>query len=310
MKFHFCVYKQYPTRVDLYLSTLFSDFSRSFVQKMIDRGMVLLNGKEITKNTKIKNRDEVMIDVVMVWQKVISQDIPLDIVYEDESIVVINKDPGINSHPTPSEYGKVGTLVNAVLFHCKWKLPSISWEERPGIVHRLDKDTSGLIMVAKDDLIMRYLQGIIRKRKIEKYYYAIVYGTVKEKDFKIESFIGRHPNDKTKMTTKNPINPKLAITYGKIERYLEDGLTLLKLKLETGRTHQIRVHLASIWYPIVWDKVYGNEEVNKKMEKIYWLKRQALHAYELKLKLYGRERVFIAPLKKDMLQILWDKTKF
>lgn len=156
-----------------------------------------------------------------------------------------------------------------MLYHCAGNLPCISGEERPGIVHRLDKDTTGCIMIAKNDKMMYYLQGIIRRRKVDKYYLAIVHGTVKERDFTIESYIGRHPTDKTKMTTKNPINPKLAITHGHIVKYLDDNLTLLKIKLETGRTHQIRVHLSSIGFPIVGDKVYGNEEINKKIEKKY-----------------------------------------
>lgn len=286
MKFHFCVYKQFPTRVDLYLSTLFSDFSRSFVQKMIDRGMVKINGQNITKNTKIKNTDEILIEVEKLAQRVDSEDIPLDIVYEDDSIIIVNKNPGMNSHPVPGEYGKTGTLVNAVLHHCAGNLPCISGEERPGIVHRLDKDTSGCIMVAKNDEMMRYLQTIIRKRKVEKNYLALVWGKVKDRDFKIESFIGRHPTEKTRMTTKSPINPKLAVTYGKVVEYIDDHLTLVKLRLETGRTHQIRVHLSSIGYPIVGDLTYGNEEANAWAKKHYGLQRQALHAYELKLKLY------------------------
>lgn len=305
MKFHFCVYKEFPTRVDLYLSTLFSDFSRSFVQKMIDRWMVKINGQEITKNTKIKNKDEIIIDVVKESQRVESEDMGLDIIYEDDSILIVNKDAWVNSHPVPWEYGKTGTLVNAVLYHCAGNLPCISGEERPGIVHRLDKDTTGCIMIAKNDKMMYYLQGIIRRRKVDKYYLAIVYGTVKERDFTIESYIGRHPTDKTKMTTKNPINPKLAITHGHVVKYLDDNLTLLKIKLETGRTHQIRVHLASIGFPIIADKVYGNEEVNKKIEKKYGLTRQALHAYQLEFELYKQKRHFEAPLKADMKTIIW-----
>lgn len=304
MKFHFCVYKQFPTRVDLYLSTLFSDFSRSFVQKMIDKWMVTINQKIVEKNIKVKNTDEIYIEVEKTSQKVISQDIPLDVIYEDDAILVVNKSAGMNSHPVPWEHGKVGTLVNAVLHHCAWNLPCISGEERPGIVHRLDKDTTWLIMIAKNDTMMRYLHGVIKKRQIEKYYLAIVKGRVKEKEFKIESYIGRHPTEKTKMTTKNPINPKLAISYGWVEKYLDDDMTLVRVKLETGRTHQIRVHLASIGYPIVWDTTYGDENFNTFVAQKYGLMRQALHAYELRLKLYKQERVFIAPLKEDINRIL------
>jgi 23S rRNA pseudouridine1911/1915/1917 synthase len=191
-----------------------------------------------------------------------------------------------------------------LLYHCKENLPTINGTERPWIVHRLDKDTSWVIMVAKNDIMMKYLQEIIKKRKIQKYYLTIVKWKIKEKKFSIESYIGRHPTDKIKMTTKNPLNPKIAYTSWELLTYIDDEFSLLKIKIETGRTHQIRVHLASIGFPILWDKVYGDKEVNIRVEKKYGIKRQALHAYELTFELYGEKRGFIAPIKKDMEKII------
>ncbi|MFA5917186.1 MAG: RluA family pseudouridine synthase [Candidatus Gracilibacteria bacterium] len=303
MKYNFCVLSEKTIRVDMYLSTLFTDFSRSFIQKIIDRGHVKINGNEIKKNIKIKNQDEVSIDIIIEKSKIEAENINLDIVYEDENLIIVNKDAGINTHPVPGENGKIGTLVNALLYHTK-NLATINGQERPGIVHRLDKDTSGLIMVAKNDSMMKYLQNIIQKREIDKYYIAIVNGIVKDKNFKIESFIGRHPTDKIKMTVKNPINPKLAISYGKVLQYIDNKYTVLEIKIETGRTHQIRVHLSSIGFPIIGDKVYGNKDINKEVLNKYGLERQALHSRKLVIELYGEKKEFIGELKSDMRKIV------
>jgi 23S rRNA pseudouridine1911/1915/1917 synthase len=229
-----------------------------------------------------------------------------DIVYEDDEIIVLNKDAGINVHPVPWENWNKNTLVNWVLEHCKNKLPSIGWVERPWIVHRLDKDTSWLIMIAKSDIMMNYLSETIKERNIDKYYLAVVFWKIKERVFKIESFIWRDPNNRLKMTTLNPANPRLAITYGEVLEFIDNKYTLVKIKLETGRTHQIRVHLASIWYPIIWDKTYWNFRANKEVATMFQLHRQALHAYQLDLKLYWKDMHFEAILKPDMKRVIWD----
>lgn len=205
-----------------------------------------VNGVCVKKNLKIQTKDEIHITEIITSSVLIPENIPLDIIYEDENICVINKDPGINVHPTPGVAGKSGTLVNALLYHCKGKLPCISGEERPGIVHRLDKDTSGVIMTAKNDSMMNYLAEKIQKRELKKYYIAIVNGVFTQESFTITSDIGRHPHDKIRMTTHNPLNPKHAVTHGKLLGYIDDTYSVLKIDLETGRTHQIRVHLASI----------------------------------------------------------------
>jgi len=310
MQYNFCIIlSENSKRVDMYLSALFNDFSRSYIQKMIDKWQVSVNGEPISKNLKIKNRDEIFIEVKtekLEWIE--AQEIPLDIIYEDSELLVINKNAGINVHPVPWEGGRENTLVNAILHHCKEKLPTINWVERPGIVHRLDKDTSWLIMIAKTDKMMNYLATIIKDRKIDKYYLAIVSWIVKENNFKIESYIWRDPNDRQKMTAKKPVNPKIAITYGEVVDYIDNKYTLLKLKIETWRTHQIRVHLSSIGYPIIWDKIYGNPKVNKEVSTIYQLHRQALHAYELELELYWNKRKFKADFKEDMKRIMWEKS--
>jgi 23S rRNA pseudouridine1911/1915/1917 synthase len=303
MKYNFCVLSEKTIRVDMYLSTLFTDFSRSFIQKIIDRWHVKINWNEIKKNIKIKNQDEVSIDIIIEKSKIEAENINLDIVYEDENLIIVNKDAWINTHPVPGENGKIWTLVNALLYHTK-NLATINWQERPWIVHRLDKDTSGLIMVAKNDSMMKYLQNIIQKREIDKYYIAIVNWIVKDKNFKIESFIGRHPTDKIKMTVKNPINPKLAISYWKVLQYIDNKYTVLEIKIETWRTHQIRVHLSSIGFPIIWDKVYGNKDINKEVLNKYWLERQALHSRKLVIELYWEKKEFIWELKSDMRKIV------
>lgn len=297
---HFCTCIPKPMRVDIYISALFLEFSRSYIQKCIDEGDITVNGLKIKKNLKIYPRDEIVFSQKITSWELVAEDIPLDIIYEDENILIINKDPGINVHPTPGIEGKKWTLVNALLFHCKNALPVISGEERPGIVHRLDKDTSGAIMVAKNDMMMHYLSNIIQKRNIKKYYYAVTVWIMGEKHFTISSDIGRCPYDRTKMTINNPLNPKKALTHGRVLGYFWDKYTLLEIDLETGRTHQIRVHLASIGYPILWDKIYGNMQINIQAQKEYGVTRQMLHAHRLELQLYGMNKSFIAPLKKDM----------
>ena len=300
------MYIEKPWRVDMYLSALFWELSRSYIQKLIDTGCVKINGEMVKKNLKLKNQDAVMIQEIITSSEILPEDIPLEIVYEDESICIVNKDAGINVHPVPGIEGKKGTLVNALLHHCKEKLPVISGEERPGIVHRLDKHTSWAIMIAKNDQMMKYLSKIIKERCIKKYYIAIVSGVLTQEKFTITSEIGRHRVDKMKMTTQNPMNPKHAITHWEVLWYIDDTHSVIKIDLETGRTHQIRVHLASIGYPILWDTVYGNPKVNKQVATLYQLHRQALHAFELQFNLYGEEKAFIAPLKIDMKSMIPD----
>jgi len=290
----------------MYLSALFEDFSRSYVQKIIDRGQVTINGKTFHKNVKIKNRDEITVEIILESTEVVAEDMNLDVIFEDKEIILINKEPRVNVHPVPGEGWNSGTLVNGILHHCKDNLPNIGGVERPWIVHRLDKDTSGVIMVAKTDKMMSYLSETIKERNIDKYYIAVVFGKVKSPEFKIESYMGRDKYDRTKMTTVDPVNPKIAITYGKVLEFIDNEYTIVKVRIETGRTHQIRVHLASIWYPILWDKVYGNPRVNTRVNTMYQLGRQALHAYELEFDLYGEKRKFIAPLKEDMTRLIWE----
>ena len=306
MKIKFCTLIENKKRVDMYLSALFNDFSRSYIQKLIDKWDVKVNGKSISKNLKISNRDEIEIDIVLEkLDEILPEDLNLDIVYEDENLLIINKEAGVNTHPVPWEGGNSNTLVNGVLFHCKDNLPTIWGVERPWIVHRLDKDTSWAIMIAKNDKMMQYLQTLFKEREnISKYYLAIVHWIVKNKNFTIESYIGRDPNNRLKMTTVNSINPKIAISHWEVLGYIENKFSLVRIKIETWRTHQIRVHMASIGHFILGDTTYWNPKKNIEMKTRYQLKRQALHAYNLKLKLYEKDESFIAPLKDDMKKLI------
>ncbi len=306
MKIQFCTLLEKKIRVDMYLSTLFSDFSRSYVQKIIDRWQVQVNGKTFSKNLKINNRDEILIEaLVEQLEEIEPEDMNLDVIYEDEELLILNKEAGVNVHPVPWEGGNSNTLVNWVLFHCRNKLPTIGWVNRPWIVHRLDKDTSGAIMIAKQDWMMKKLQEDLKNRtNIKKYYLAVVHWVVKNKNFTIESFIWRDKNNRLKMTAMDPLNPKIAITHWEVIDYIENKYTLLKLKIDTGRTHQIRVQLASINHFILWDNTYWNSKINIEIKTRYQLKRQALHAYELDLELYWKQQLFTAPLKDDMKRII------
>lgn len=308
MIYNFCTLIEKKQRVDMYLSALFPDFSRSYIQKMIDNGQLKVNNNVLTKNTKINNKDEIILEVIKEsLDEVLAEKMDLDIVFEDENIVILNKEPNTNVHPVPWEWGKSNTLVNGVLYHCKDDLPTINWVERPWIVHRLDKDTTWAIMIAKNDKMMSYLSETIKEKKVGKYYLAIVTWILTKDNFKIESYIGRDPNDRKRMTSKNPVNPKLAITYWKVLKHIDSKYSLIMLKLETWRTHQIRVHLSSIGYPIIWDKTYWNSKKNKQASTLYQLKRQALHAYFIEIELYWKKMKFVANLKEDMKKIIWEE---
>lgn len=306
MKIQFCTLLEKKVRVDMYLSALFSEFSRSYVQKLIDRWQVKVNGETFSKNLKIKNRDEITIEVVIEkLDEIEPEDMNLDVIFEDDKLIILNKEAWVNVHPVPGEGWNKNTLVNWVLFHCKDKLPTIWGINRPWIVHRLDKDTSWAIMIAKEDWMMKKLQEDLKERKnIKKYYIAVVHWVVKNKKFTIESFIWRDKNNRLKMTAQDPLNPKIAITHWEVIDYIENKYTLLKLKIDTGRTHQIRVQLASINHFILWDNTYWNSKINIEIKTRYQLKRQALHAYELDLELYWKQQLFRAPLKDDMKRII------
>jgi len=259
-------------RIDRFLADRLEGFTRTAITRLIKNGNVLLHGGKIPPSHHTKAAEEyVILPVQPEETEIAAEDIPLDIVYEDENIVVVNKKAGMVVHPAKGNY--TGTLVNALLHHCR-NLSGIGGKIRPGIVHRLDKDTSGLIVVAKNDRAHNSLSRQIISREMGREYLAVARGGFLEAKGIIDKPIGRHPKYRKKMST-NSKNPKEAVTeYEALENF--DEATLLKVKLQTGRTHQIRVHLSSINHPLLGDAVYGKRKSDL-------IKRPALHAVRLKL---------------------------
>lgn len=256
-------------RIDKFLSSAIENMSRSAAQKLIDDGNVRVNFLIVSKNYKVKTGDTVA--VVVPEPKVLEakpENIPLDIRYEDSDLLVVNKPKGMVVHPAAGNYD--GTLVNALLYHCKGSLSGIGGVIRPGIVHRIDKDTSGLLIVAKNDMAHVSLAEQIKAHSFTRQYQSVVYGKFKNKDGTVDAPIGRHHTDRKKMTVTTK-NSKNAVThYSVVEEYKD--FTHLRLKLETGRTHQIRVHMSYIGHPVAGDPVYGPKKV------IEYLGGQCLHA--------------------------------
>lgn len=288
-------------RIDTFLASQYPERSRSNIQRLIDRGFVKVNGQLIDKNKKVYSRDVISVHWKSEPGKFEAEEMPLDIVFENADFAVINKDPFQNTHPVLGEGGNSGTLVNALLHHFK-ELSVIGGVERPGIVHRLDKDTSGLIVIAKNDQAMTALHKNFHDRRIKKTYLALSVGAPREDEGYIESYIGREPESRIRMTVTNPVNPKIAKTeFRVLERGLAGKYGLFEVNLLTGRTHQIRVHLSTIGYPILGDKVYGNEKANRIAEENHALARQWLHAYSISFALFGKAYRFTAALKPDLL---------
>ena len=242
------------SRIDKYISDNIAELTRSAVQGLIEKGLVLVNGKEVSKNCKLKAGDEVSVEIPEPEpMDAVPEDIPLDIVYEDNDLLVVNKPKGMVVHPAHGNY--TGTLVNALLHHCGDSLSGINGVIRPGIVHRIDKNTSGLLIVAKNDASHLKLAEQIKAHSFTREYEAIACGYFKDTEGTVDTPIGRHKTDRKKMcvTTENSRN---AVThYSVIKQY--GGYAHVRLRLETGRTHQIRVHLSYIGHPVLGDDVYG-----------------------------------------------------
>ena len=261
-------------RLDKYLSNVLSDLSRTHINKLIEEGHVLVNGKTAKSSLKVKENDEVEVNIPKAKEVEINkEDIPLDIVYEDKDILIINKPQGMVVHPANGHYEH--TLVNAILFHCK-DLSGINGETRPGIVHRIDKDTSGLICVAKNDYAHNKLAEQLKDHSMNRTYVALVRGIIPENSGEINLPIGRDPNNRQKMGVTRT-NSKEAVTFFKVLKRYKDH-TLVECHLKTGRTHQIRVHLSYIGYPVEGDPLYAG----KKYDTLY-KKGQLLVATSLRL---------------------------
>ena len=243
--------------------------SRSAAQRILDDGGVFVNGKAVSKNYKVRPGDKISVKIPEAKElEVKAENIPLDIRYEDSDLLVVNKPKDMVVHPAAGNYD--GTLVNALLYHCKDSLSGINGVIRPGIVHRIDKDTSGLLIVAKNDFAHINLAEQIKAHSFTRQYQSVVYGKLKNESGKIDAPIGRHPVDRKKMTVTSK-NSKNAVThYELVEQY--DNFAHVRLKLETGRTHQIRVHMSYIGHPVAGDPVYGPKKV------IEYLGGQCLHA--------------------------------
>ena len=261
------------TRIDAWLSANVPDLTRNAAQRLLTEGMVLVNGKPPKKNYKVNAGDAVIVTIPDIAEvPLVPQNIPLDIVFEDEDVVVVNKPRGMVVHPAPGHPD--GTLVNALMYHCGDSLSGVGGEKRPGIVHRIDKDTSGLLIVAKNDAAHLALSAQLSDRSLSRVYRAVVVGNLKQDSGTVDAPIGRHPNDRKKMAVTQQ-NSRNAVTHWSVlERYR--GYTHVRCKLETGRTHQIRVHMAHIGHPLLGDEVYGHAKLPEK-----GLVGQCLHAKEL-----------------------------
>lgn len=256
-------------RIDVFITNKLEKTSRSSVQKYLEEQKVTVNGKFVKANYKICTLDKITVKIEDPLElEVVAEDIKLDIIYEDSEVIVINKPQNMVVHPAPGHYS--GTLVNALLFHCRSNLSGINGVLRPGIVHRIDKDTSGILVVAKTNEAHQSLTLQLQNHSMVRKYYAIVYGNVKEDNGTIDKSIGRHKTERKKMAVSEK-NSKNAITHYKVLKRFK-GYTFIEASLETGRTHQIRVHMSYIGHPLLGDSVYG--KANTKLNLI----GQVLHA--------------------------------
>lgn len=256
-------------RIDKVICDVYKEFTRSAIQKIIEQGNVSVSDVTVNKNYKVRNGDKISVIVPEARElEIVAENIPLDIRYEDDDLLVVNKPKGMVVHPAAGNYD--GTLVNALLYHCKDSLSGINGVIRPGIVHRIDKDTSGLLIVAKNDFAHISLSEQIKAHTFTREYQTVVYGNFKTESGTVEAPIGRHPVDRKKMAV-TPKNSKHAVTHYFVEESYRD-FTHLKVRLETGRTHQIRVHMSYIGHPVAGDSVYGPKKV------ITSLNGQCLHA--------------------------------
>ncbi|WP_294096707.1 RluA family pseudouridine synthase [uncultured Cetobacterium sp.] len=286
--------KDKTKRLDSFLSEFFEESTRSYIQKLIDNNNVSIDNKDkIKSGYKLKGKENIVVripeDEVL---EVLPEDLPIDIVYQDKDMVIINKDPGVIVHPAQGFY--TGTLVNAVLYHIK-DLSTINGVIRPGIVHRLDKDTSGLIIIAKNDVAHVKLTDMFKDKTIEKRYVCICKGNFKNQSGRIETLIGRDSRDRKKMAVVLE-NGKIAITnYEVIDSV--DGFSLVDVGIETGRTHQIRVHMKSLNHPILGDETYGSSSD--------FAKRQMLHSYYLNFThpITGENITVLGELKDDFKNV-------
>lgn len=271
-------------RIDKYLASVLTQFSRSFLQKLISDGLVKANGKQVKANYKVESGDEIHVEVPEpVELDIEPEDIPLDIIYEDKDIIVLNKGKGMVVHPAAGHYS--GTLVNALLYHCKGQLSGINGVMRPGIVHRIDMDTTGVIVVCKNNASHQFISDQLKIHSITRKYHAIVSHNFSTDSGTIEGAIGRNPNDRKKMAITP--NGKPAITHYRVLDHLNHQYNYVECMLETGRTHQIRVHMASIKHPLLGDTVYGSQKNE------FHLQGQTLHA-----KVLG----FIHPRTKEYVE--------
>lgn len=260
-------------RIDKYLASRLPDYSRSFLQKLVGEGQVLAEGKPVKSNYKISAGEQISLSVPdAVEPEIVPEPIPLDILYEDASLLVINKPKGMVVHPCPGHYS--GTLVNALMYHCKDQLSGINGVMRPGIVHRIDQNTTGSLVVCKTDAAHRFLAQQLKDHSITRKYRAIVHGNLKEEEGTVNAPIGRHPVDRKKMAVNERCGRNAVTHYRVLERF--GSFTYLECRLETGRTHQIRVHMASIGHPLLGDDVYGPSRC-----PIHGLTGQTLHAMTL-----------------------------
>lgn len=271
-------------RIDRYLAEQCPDLSRSYIQKLVKDGAVFVNNRQIKANYKVQPQDQVILTIPdMQVPDILPENIPLDILYEDQWLLVVNKPKDMVVHPSAGHME--GTLVNAVMAHCGEHLSGINGVLRPGIVHRIDKDTTGALLICKDDTVHRNLAEQLKVHSIKRRYRAIVQGNLKEDQGTVDAPVGRHPTDRKKMAV-NYKNGKEAVThYQVLERF--GNATYIECRLETGRTHQIRVHMASLGHPLLGDTIYGSSKNS------YHLQGQALHAMILG---------FVHPITREYLE--------
>ncbi len=284
-------------RIDKYLSGL-CDVSRSYLQKLLKDGLIQVNGVPVKGSYKVSEGDRILADLPeAVELEIAAEPMDLDILYEDEDILLVNKPKNMVVHPAAGHY--TGTLVNGLMAHCRGNLSGINGVLRPGIVHRIDKDTTGVLIVCKNDRAHQSIADQLKVHSITRKYYAIVHGSLKEEEGTVDAPIGRHPTDRKKMAV-NYKNGKPAVTHYRVLKRLR-GYTLIECRLETGRTHQIRVHMASIGHPLLGDTVYGPAKC-----PVSGLEGQTLHAGVLGIvhPRTGEYMEFTAPMPEYFKELL------